>query len=76
MGLSRLTFCAHLDLSIAVTAVLTIVFFSVQTGLNQGNFGNLDLAFFPILGTNVLSTGLIAWKAWCALLVSDPDEYL
>ena len=29
----------------------------------------------PTLATNILSTGLIAWKAWCALLVaSDPRQ--
>ena len=29
----------------------------------------------PTLATNLLSTGLIAWKAWCAPLVaSDPRQ--
>ena len=29
----------------------------------------------PTLATNILSTGLIAWKAWCAVLVvSDPRQ--
>jgi hypothetical protein len=26
----------------------------------------------PTLATNLLSTGLIAWKAWCGPLASDP----
>jgi len=38
-----------------------------------GQVKKLDLmTVCPTLGTNLLSTGLIAWKAWYALLVSDP----
>jgi hypothetical protein len=41
----------------------------------QGKVGERALLFVvgPTLATNLLSTSLIAWKAWCALLTtSDP----
>jgi hypothetical protein len=28
----------------------------------------------PTVATNLLSTGLIAWKAWCASPASDPQQ--
>jgi hypothetical protein len=46
---------------------------------DPGKVGERALLFLvvPTLATNLLSTGLIAWKAWCALLAaSDPDDYL
>jgi hypothetical protein len=42
---------------------------------DPGKVGERALLFVvgPTLATNLLSTGLIAWKAWCALLsASDP----
>ena len=43
------------------------------TLLLSGRF-YLVLLTGPILVTNLLSTGLITWKAWCALLASDPRQ--
>ena len=44
---------------------------------DQSKLGERVLLFVvgPTLATNLLSTGLIAWKAWCAPLVaSDPRQ--
>jgi len=41
---------------------------SAVSGIQEGSSNQLSenfyFAIFPIVGTNVLSTGLIAWKAW------------
>jgi hypothetical protein len=42
---------------------------------STGRVGERALLFLavPTLATNLLCTGLIAWKAWCALLAAwDP----
>ena len=47
---------------------------ATSISLDDGNLklGELDLMMIgPTLATNLLSTGLIAWKAWCAPLASD-----
>jgi hypothetical protein len=68
-------------LLIAVAAV-----WSLFHGLVQGAYPGdkslilreLDLVIVgPTLATNLLSTGLITWKAWCALFLRlTPDDYL
>ena len=67
-----MTFCDHLELSIAGTAMFNVVFNPVQKGETSQVLNSLGLTFHLILGTNVLSIGLIAWKSWCALLASNP----
>jgi hypothetical protein len=66
--LSRLPFCAHLELSIPGIAGCNMF---IQKDLFFGDFFFVLFAGL-ILVTNLLSTGLIARRAWCALLVSDP----
>jgi hypothetical protein len=75
----NIEFRAHLELSIAVAAVCALAF--DDSSLSMGVFdlsmvghdnSSLSMGVFdlitvgPTLGTNILSTGLIAWKAWCA----------
>jgi hypothetical protein len=75
--LSESTFCAHLEPSIAAAAAYAfatgIIFCLIPDDTNP-TMGKLDLIVIgPTLATNLLSTGLIALKAWCApLAVSDP----
>ena len=65
--LSRMLFCAHLEPLIAGFAGCNMF---IQKDLFFGDFFFVLFAGL-ILVTNLLSTGLIAWRAWCALLVSD-----
>ena len=43
---------------------------------NPNKVGERALLFVagPTLVTNLLSTGLIAWKAWCALLAASDSR--
>jgi hypothetical protein len=77
MDLSKSTFGAHLGLSIAGAAGYALSFqpFSVVGNEGHESWGGMDLVVIvPTLSTNLLSTGLIAWKAWCVLLASDPRQ--
>ena len=68
--LSRSTIHAHLVLLIAGAAGYGIAFGLIQRSFPAYSLslGVLDLIVVgPTLATNSLSTGLIAWKAWCAL---------
>ena len=77
-GSLKTTFVAHLRLSIAAAAVCSMCFGIIDGGgtsifgfrLSEVDFETILVV--PTLGTNLLSTGLISWKAWCALLVFDP----
>ena len=51
--------------------MFNVVFNPVQKGETSQVLNSLGLTFHLILGTNVLSIGLIAWKSWCALLASN-----
>ena len=72
-GISSTTH-AHLTLLIAGAAGYGIAFGLIQRSFPAYSLslGVLDLIVVgPTLATNSLSTGLIAWKAWCAL-ASNP----
>jgi hypothetical protein len=77
MGLSKSTLCAHPELSITGAAGYSLVFGIVE-GASPSAEGSLSsveietILVVPTLCTNLLCTGLIAWKAWCALLASSP----
>ena len=70
--------CAHLQFVVAAAAASDLVLSlgplfdpshkSIQDE-SAVKMGERALIMFgPTLGTNLLSTGLIAWKAWCARL--------
>ena len=75
-----LTFCAYLEPSITAASMNSIVKHTIPQGgrpqvrnLPSGRLGFVG----PTMATNLLSTGLIAVKAWCALpRMSNPDDYL
>jgi hypothetical protein len=77
-------FCAHPEPTPAAAAVCDLCFSLIPllgtVGLtieSPGRGGERALLFLagPTLATNLLSTGLIAWKARCALLAaSDPRQ--
>ena len=72
-------FCAHLELLVAGAAGYSLVF-SIVEGASPAAEGSLSsveietILVVPTLCTNLLSTGLIAWKAWCVLLASNPRQ--
>jgi hypothetical protein len=68
--------CAHLEPLIAAAAGYGLASGLLSTFPEDSNLtlGKLDIIMIgPTLGTNLLSTALIAWKAWCAYLASDPS---
>jgi hypothetical protein len=71
--------CAHLEPLIAAAAGYCHAGGPIGPGTFEDNnlkFGKRDLIMTgPTLGTNLLSTTLITWKAWYALLESGPHEY-
>ena len=77
MNISKSTHCAHLELSIAGAAGCSLVLYTIE-GESPAANGILSSVEFeailvvPTLCTNLLSTGLISWKAWCARLASNP----
>jgi hypothetical protein len=81
MDISKSTLCAHLELSIAGAAGCSVVLYTIE-GESPAADGILSSVEFeailvvPTLCTNLLSTGLIAWKAWYALLASNPRQQL
>ena len=76
MNLSETTFYAHLELSLTAAAGYAISrnlasylsYDAVDKTLGKQYF----ILIGPTLATNILSTGLTAWRAWCAPLASDP----
>jgi hypothetical protein len=74
--LSKSTFYTNLALLIAGAAGCGIAFDLINDpspGDRSLILGEVELILVgPTLVTNLLSTGLITWKAWCALLASDP----
>ena len=72
-------FCPYLELSIAVAAGCAVAY-GTKRGVFSINYSNTSvgkLSFIvagPTLGSNMLGTSFIAWKAWYALLT--PDNYL
>jgi len=70
--------CAHLQFVMAAAAAFDLVLnlgplfdsshknIQDESGVKMGE--RVLIMFGPTLGTNLLSTGLIAWKAWCARL--------
>lgn len=78
------SFCATNNLEpMLVVAAACDVYFTVAPLFGQTNLsieypskiGQRALIMVsPTLATNLLSTGLIAWKAWFALLASDPRQ--
>ena len=78
--LSESTLCSHLQLSIAASAGYAIAT-GLVSNLSPDNTSltsaKHDLILIgPIVATNLLSTGLTFWRAWCALLASDPRRPL
>ena len=77
-GLSQSTFRAHLEPSIVAAAgfaLPTRLGANILPGESNEQLGKLDLIMTgPSLATNLLSTTLIACKAWCALLASNPQR--
>ena len=79
MGLSKSMFCAHLELSITGTAGYSLMFDIVEgaSPAAEGSLSSVEIETIlvvPTLCTNLLSTGLIAWKAWYALLASSTRQ--
>jgi hypothetical protein len=68
------TTAAVCDLCFSLIPLLGTVGLTIESPGRGGERALLFLAG-PTLATNLLSTGLIAWKAWCALLAaSDPRQ--
>lgn len=66
---------AVLDLYFTIISVFGTDKWSIEDPGKLGERALLCVAG-PILGTNLLSTGLIAWKAWCALLATSDSRRL
>ena len=71
--------CAHLEPLITAAAGYGVFInlpsiSSEDEGLSLGMLESITAIMIgPTLGTNLLSTALIAWKAWCAHLAFDPS---
>ena len=69
-------FCPYLELSIAVAAGCAVAY-GTKRGVFSINYSNTSvgkLSFIvagPTLGSNMLGTSFIAWKAWYARLTPD-----
>ena len=76
--ISESTFRAHLEpliVAAAGFALPTRLGANILPGESNEQLGKLDLIMTgPSLATNLLSTTLIACKAWCALLASNPQR--
>ena len=71
--------CAYVELLITAAAGYGLASGLLSTFPEDSDvtLGKLDIIIIgPTLGTNLLSTALIAWKAWCAHLAFDPHDYL
>ena len=67
----KLAAAAGSDLGLSLVPLFNPSHQSIETESNVKIGERALIMGGPTLATNLLSTGLIAWKAWCAPLASD-----